>query len=349
MSGYIGSTPVPQATQHRETFTATSGQTTFATAGYTAGFVDVYLNGSHLSPADFVATNGSDVLLVSGAAADDVCDIISYSAFEVNSQTFTGDFTVDGTTLVVDSTNNRVGVGTGVPIHALDVNAIATGAIPTNADIGASNANQNYFGFHNSSNSATFSGLALETRTSGAARWLIANEWQATYLGDLVFRVRDGGTSSSEVMRINSAGAITKPLQPAFLVQPASQQNNLAGTGATINFATERFDQNADWNVQTFAAPVTGKYQFNLNLVLLGVDADINYYQVRLQTSNRNYFYEFDPDFGQDPERWTVSYSALVDMDKDDTTTVVMSFSPDNVSSTVDVATSSDFSGFLVC
>jgi len=95
MSGYIGSTPVPQATQHRESFTATSGQTTFATAGYTAGFVDVYLNGSHLSPADFVATNGSDVVLVSGCGADDVCDIISHSAFEINAQTFTGTTTMD--------------------------------------------------------------------------------------------------------------------------------------------------------------------------------------------------------------------------------------------------------------
>ena len=95
MAGYLGSTPVPQATQHRESFTATSGQTTFATAGYTAGFVDVYLNGSHLSPADFTATNGSDVVLASGASADDVCDIISYTAFEIADQTFTGTTTMD--------------------------------------------------------------------------------------------------------------------------------------------------------------------------------------------------------------------------------------------------------------
>ena len=95
MAGYLGAIPVPQATQHRESFTATSGQTTFATAGYTAGFLDVYLNGSHLSPADFTATNGSDVVLASGASADDVCDIISYTAFEVADQTFTGTTTMD--------------------------------------------------------------------------------------------------------------------------------------------------------------------------------------------------------------------------------------------------------------
>ena len=95
MAGYLGAIPVPQATQHRESFTATSGQTTFATAGYTAGFLDVYLNGSHLSPADFTATNGSDVVLASGASTGDVCDIISYTAFEVADQTFTGTTTMD--------------------------------------------------------------------------------------------------------------------------------------------------------------------------------------------------------------------------------------------------------------
>ena len=94
MSGYIGSTPVPQATQHRESFTCTEGQTTFNTAGYTAQFVDVYLNGSHLSPADFTATNGSDVVLGVAASADDVCDIISYTPFEVAAQTFTGTTTM---------------------------------------------------------------------------------------------------------------------------------------------------------------------------------------------------------------------------------------------------------------
>jgi len=103
MAGYLGAIPVPQATQHRESFTATSGQTTFNTAGYTVGFLDVYLNGSHLSPADFTATNGSDVVLASGASADDVCDIISYTAFEIADQTFTGTTTLDGAVVINES------------------------------------------------------------------------------------------------------------------------------------------------------------------------------------------------------------------------------------------------------
>ena len=98
MSGYIGTQPVPQATQHRESFTATSGQTSFATAGYTPQFLDVYLNGIHLvNGDDYTATNGSDVVLTTGAATDDVLEVVSYTPFEVADQTFTG------TTTVVDS------------------------------------------------------------------------------------------------------------------------------------------------------------------------------------------------------------------------------------------------------
>jgi hypothetical protein len=121
MSGYIGSTPVPQATQHRESFTCTEGQTTFNTAGYTAQFVDVYLNGSHLSPADFTATNGSDVVLGVAASADDVCDIISYTPFEVADQTFTGTIDITGElkTTTLGTSNFRAGVNAG--------NSIASG------------------------------------------------------------------------------------------------------------------------------------------------------------------------------------------------------------------------------
>ena len=93
MSGYIGNIPVPQATQTRQTFTATASQTTFTTAGYTAGFVDVYMNGVKLvDGTDFTATNGSTVVLTTGAAADDVVDIVMFTASEEADQKGGGRF-----------------------------------------------------------------------------------------------------------------------------------------------------------------------------------------------------------------------------------------------------------------
>ena len=122
MSGYIGNIPTPQATQTRDTFTATSGQTTFATSGYTPNFVLVWLNGVLLQEGtDYTASNGSDVVLTTGAASGDTLEVVAYSTFELADQTFTGDFSVDSPTFVVDSTNNRVGIGTTSPASGFHV------------------------------------------------------------------------------------------------------------------------------------------------------------------------------------------------------------------------------------
>ena len=83
MSGYIGNVPVPQATQSRNRFVATDGQTSFATSGYTQGYVDVYLNGVKLDVSDYAATNGSDIVLNVGAASGDILDVLAFSTFEV--------------------------------------------------------------------------------------------------------------------------------------------------------------------------------------------------------------------------------------------------------------------------
>lgn len=69
-------------TTNRNTYTATANQTTFASI-YDVGFVDVYLNGLKLMPADFTATSGTDIVLASGAAVNDTVDIVGYGAFAV--------------------------------------------------------------------------------------------------------------------------------------------------------------------------------------------------------------------------------------------------------------------------
>jgi len=127
MAGYIGSVPVPQATETRDVYTATSNQTTFTTQGYTPNFVSVYLNGVHLARADFTATNGSDVVLASGATANDTVEIVSFGTFQsadalpLTGGTMTGDLIVPDGDLILGSTavtstaaelNKLDGVGT---------------------------------------------------------------------------------------------------------------------------------------------------------------------------------------------------------------------------------------------
>jgi len=282
MSGYIGSTPVPQATQHRESFTCTEGQTTFGTAGYTPLFLDVYLNGSHLSPADFVATNGSAVVLVVAASADDVCDIISYSAFELNSQTFTGVVSFADGSASAPSITNTGDTNTGVLFPAADTLAITT--------------------------------------------------------------------AGAEALRIDATGAITAPKQPAFLAQPASAQNDIAiNATATIVFGTERFDQNADFASNTFTAPVTGRYQLNVNLYLTDLDHDTAYYQFQLNTSNRIYYFiQGTGGFDADHNFQMLGISILADMDASDTVNVTLPNINAGAAQLNIGGTSSSFSGYLV-
>lgn len=107
---YIGNIPVPQATQTRDNFTATEGQTSFATSGYSPGYVDVYLNGIHLDPSDYTATDGNAVVLSSGATSGDVVSVVAFSIFTVSGNV-TGN--VNNTTIVTeDVTVNGQAIGT---------------------------------------------------------------------------------------------------------------------------------------------------------------------------------------------------------------------------------------------
>lgn len=70
-------------TSSRQTYTATSGQTTFAIT-YDVGFVDVYLNGVKLlATTDFTATTGTNIVLTTGATVGDIVDMVAYGAFNV--------------------------------------------------------------------------------------------------------------------------------------------------------------------------------------------------------------------------------------------------------------------------
>jgi len=103
MSGYIGVQPVPQATQTRDKFVATSGQTSFPTSGYSPLYLDVYLNGVHLvDGTDYAATNGSDVVLSVGCTTGDVLEVVAYTTFALSNGSFSGTTTFD--TVVVTNT-----------------------------------------------------------------------------------------------------------------------------------------------------------------------------------------------------------------------------------------------------
>ena len=142
----------------------------------------------------------------------------------------------------------------------------------------------------------------------------------------------------------------TRSTHPAFLVQPSSVQSNMAtGTNHTVAFGTERYDQNGDYASNAFTAPVTGRYQFNLNLYVQQLDIDHSYYQPQLNTSNRNYYFIIGTaGFDADMNFHMLSYTILTDMDANDTCNVTFPILSGG-SAQVDIGTESTFSGYLVC
>jgi hypothetical protein len=79
--GYVTTiTTLPNALQNRYSYTASLAQTTFA-AVYIAPYIDVYKNGVRLSLGDdFIANDSTTVVLTTGAALNDLIEIIGYTS-----------------------------------------------------------------------------------------------------------------------------------------------------------------------------------------------------------------------------------------------------------------------------
>ena len=134
--GYIGRNPGDsQVTIARQQFTPTGVTTDFTfTSGYTAGYLDVYINGAKiLVGRDYTATNGSTVGLTSAAQSGDIIELVAYKAFNVNNVAASnGNFDVGGILTVDDNTalSGQLEV-TGVSTFAGAVENVVSAGIVT--------------------------------------------------------------------------------------------------------------------------------------------------------------------------------------------------------------------------
>jgi len=226
---YIGRENDGFGVRSRFIYTATGGQTTFNTddsgnaLSYADGaYVDVYLNGVLLDPADYTDTSLTSIVLASGATASDILEVIVYDVFSVFSGTFTNGITTSDATVTGDltisdkivhsgdtNTNVRfpaadtvaietagsermrvdstgVGIGTTSPVRQLHVNA----ASGSNAYLHLTNA---------TTGTTTGDGLSiLVTNSNGQA---IINQREAQPLSFY--------TSGSERVRVLAGGGLT--------------------------------------------------------------------------------------------------------------------------------------------
>jgi len=107
MSGYIGRLPLTEAIQTRTSFKATAGQTTFSLA-YQPGFIDVYQNGVRLregASEDFIATNGTSIVLNSGVVVNTEIDVVSLTSASIVDKIPTQSAATNGKVLKSDGTS----------------------------------------------------------------------------------------------------------------------------------------------------------------------------------------------------------------------------------------------------
>ena len=240
--------------------------------------------------------------------------------------TVTGDMTVDTSTLKVDSTNNKVGIGTASPSHPLHIVTSTDGTGVSGDDTWAA---------------IIQNAEATDGRSYGLKIMAGSTTDQAFAITD-----HDG---SNDLMAVDGYGHVTKPKQPAFLVHASGQSNIALSTQVALTMGTEIFDNNADYSSNTFTAPVTGRYQFSWHVRFDNLDSAATYYRVYMAASNRTFWtvYRATHGFVSDTDYWSFNGAHLVDMDANDTCQLGV-LQADGTQQT-DIDNETHFCGFLVC
>jgi len=152
-------------------------------------------------------------------------------------------------------------------------------------------------------------------------------------------------TNAALAMTIDSTGAVTKPLQPAFLaIGSGTAQVPSVHSFTVMDFNTEVYDQGADFaSNTTFTAPVTGKYLLVATLNLTTVAGD--YFEVDINTSNRRYVASEDVEVNGNGYK-AGRNSVIADMDQGDTVNIQLYVGG---TCAVQAASNTNFSGCLLC
>jgi len=205
-------------------YTATSNQTTFsgsddnsATLSYTVDNLQVVMNGVILDPSDYTATNGTSVVLASGAATNDLINIYAFKSFTTADMvsktaggTFAGAVTVpqlnadnlrlDGNTISSTDTNGNVNIdpaGTGDTVmtgSGGQVTVDENGHVTSKQSLDVATAGGRIIG---ASNRGTVGQIGIEQSTTSADGGHIQLSTCAS-----------GSTNPTERMRIDSSGHV---------------------------------------------------------------------------------------------------------------------------------------------
>jgi len=321
------------------------------------------------------ATDAGALIFKTEATGGAIEERVRFSAAEAvfNEGSFDIDFRVESNgnanMLFVDGGNNRVGInatsmGANFQVGYHDTLTTATSMGSAHANdgtllVGGANSGTTqgsiYVGGQNGSANSVMGaiyGFSGGSQSSG----IEFLEGSGDAYGQIKMSVAQGtGGTLVESMRINEIGAVTMPLQPAFHAGlAATTQTNLPTGVTTLEYKTERFDQNADFNVSnyTFTAPVTGKYFLAANVEITSIDNANDYMRMVMNTSNLDYYQGiWSPNlvFSSDGGYWSMHMAQLVDMDANDTALIQIQINSGAAQVDIVGTNANVFSGYLVC
>jgi len=208
------------------------GSTTVFPATYDSGFVDVYLNGIKLQPADFTATNGTSVTLGSAAQTSDTVSIVGYGTFELSNFSIGDANNVDLTGLADDhflqynstsgnfepatvatdlSGDSTPQLGGDLDVQTnsivstsnrdINISPNGTGTVVINTDLDVDNININ-----GNTISSTDTNGDITLDPNGTGDTIIASGNLGINTTSPAYSLQIGDGTASENMRINSSG-----------------------------------------------------------------------------------------------------------------------------------------------
>jgi hypothetical protein len=171
-------------------FTATAGQTTFTPPSYTVGFISVYRNGVLLGSADYTATNGTTVVLATGATAGDLVIVES--------------FLVSSVLNAIPATAGSVANAYLGPISTLPVTGGYTAALPAATGTVMVSGNMPAFGAYKSTTQSysanTYTKVTFDTEEFDTNNNFASNTFTPTVAGYYQLNVNTYQYASSGVM-----------------------------------------------------------------------------------------------------------------------------------------------------
>jgi len=280
---FLGKTPaqgfVNSVTKDDFTPNGTTTAFTLSKAPATVNEIEVYVGNVRQEPTDAYSVSGTTLTMTEAPATNTNFYVMHIGGTTQSSTTLpggssvpgalsvSGDLTVDTSTLKVDSTNNRVGIGTSTPTNT------------------ASGYDGGSLHIHNQSGSGSAIRLTNSTTGSGTSDGLLISKWSdsKTYItnfdnaAETVFNQSNSSGTLLPTLKLDGLGQVTKPSNIRFSTYLVGNQTGYDGyTTSTwgtqyIKFTQEEYDigggyQNSGSNIGKFIAPVAGTYYFQTSV-----------------------------------------------------------------------------------